>query len=106
MAYDPRRHRFANNAWGTLTTAIGSGDTSLVITATTWPAIVPGEIFKVSLYNPTSGAREIVNCTGVSGYTLTVERGREGTTALAFPLGAMVQHCITAETLEWFESQV
>lgn len=109
MSYDARPHKFANNAYGTLTVAITSAPGAISITpatGSTWPSIIAGEIFKLAVVSLTDGSREIMHCTSVSGNSLTVERGQEGTAALAFPAGSLVQHCITAGTLEWFEAQV
>lgn len=109
MSYDVRPHKFANNSWGKLTSAISSGTTSIAVTSgagVTWPSLSPGDIFKAVIFDVATGAREIVNCTQFVGATMTVERGKEGTSAQAFPAGSVIQHSITAETLEWFEAQV
>lgn len=109
MSYDVRRHRFGNNSWGRLTSSITGGSTTLVVAlgaGASWPSIGVGEIFKATIFDPFTGSREIVNCTGFSGASLLVERGKEGTSAQSFSAGVIVQHSITAETLEWFESQV
>lgn len=60
-----------------------------------------GEFFAVTLRDPATDYREICYCTGRSGDTLTVLRGREGTIPYAFPANSELAMQITAGILEY-----
>lgn len=78
---------------GTLTNAAAIGDTSLVSAA--FAALAGGgfystsAILPITLHNPATGAHEAVWVTAhtASSTTVTVVRGKEGTTAQAWPAG-------------------
>jgi hypothetical protein len=109
MSADPRTHRFANNAAGRLAADLTDNGTTVLLQngqGAKFPTLGASEIFKVSLYDVTTGDVEICHCTHVSGDTLTVERGQEGTTARVFFAGALVVHAITAGTLDWLQALV
>lgn len=76
---------------------ITSGATSITVnTAGGLPSPTPG--FTLVL-DPDTVNAEIVTCTGVSGTTLTVVRGQDGTGAVAHSAGAVVRHMLSARDL-------
>lgn len=93
---------FANNAISTLATALAPSDTALVLATgegARFPSPVSdaGDDFVVTVGDTTPGeANEIMRVTARTGDTLTVERASEGTTALAFDVGASVGLFLTA----------
>jgi hypothetical protein len=80
----------------TVTSNITSSSTSVTVAAVVgYPSSYP---FVLALdYNTAS--EELVTVTGVSGLTLTITRGYNGTTATAHNAGAVVRHVITAQDL-------
>lgn len=99
---------FANNATSTLLSAIAADDSTLSVQAGAGDALFPDpdygtydEWFAVTLTDPTSGAQEICYCTGRLVDVLTVYRGAEGTTALAWPAGTIVSVQLTAGVLNY-----
>lgn len=80
----------------TVGTAMTSTSTSLVLNSS--PVGYPTVPFVVAVdYN--SAAEELVLVTAVSGTTLTVTRGFNGTTGQAHAVGAVVRHVITAQDM-------
>jgi len=92
---------YANNVAGVLAAGIGPSDTMLVLSAgqgAFFPA--PGtDYYWVTLIHPTTYALEIVQVTAKSGDTLTVVRGRDGTTAIAYPTGTILEMRLTAQMM-------
>lgn len=90
---------FKNNAVSTLLAGITNVATSVSTQAghgnARFSAPGAGQIAKVTLYN-NAGAKEIVHCTGRTGDTLTIARGQEGTTALAWNAGDGIEERPTA----------
>jgi len=80
----------------TLTSAMTNSATTMVVGSTVgYPSSFP---YALAVdYN--SSAEELVLVTAVSGYTLTVTRGFNGTTAQAHASGAVVRHVITAQDM-------
>lgn len=77
-----------------LTASIASGDTTCTLSSTSGlPSSFP---FKL-LFDWGSASQEVVYCTGLSGLTATIQRGKDGTTALAHTLSAVVIHGVSAE---------
>jgi hypothetical protein len=94
--------KLANNASGTLATAINSTDTGLILTTgdgAEFPALAAGEYFYLTLTAP-SGAFEIVKATARVGDAMTVVRAQEGTTAIGFPVGSRAELKVTAQSVE------
>ncbi|MBW1845528.1 MAG: hypothetical protein JRI94_00435 [Deltaproteobacteria bacterium] len=92
---------FANNAAGALNTAIGTGDTLLVLESgdgALFPSPGAGEAFRLIVFESAS-VFEWMTCTGVSGDSLTVTRSAS---PLSFNIGASVEHRIDDEALENF----
>ena len=80
----------------TVTSGITSSSTSVTVGATTgYPTSYP---FVLALdYN--TAVEELVAVTNVSGLTLTITRGYNGTSATAHATGAVVRHVITAQDM-------
>jgi hypothetical protein len=94
--------KLANNASGTLATAINASDTGIVLTTgdgAEFPALAAGEYFYLTLTAP-SGAFEIVKATARAGDAMTVVRAQEGTTALGFPVGSRAELRVTAASVD------
>jgi hypothetical protein len=95
---EERTYVFKNFARSTLGAALTASATTLQVDANhgdRFPSPTdPDEVFSIVL---TSGDQyEIVYCTARAGDYLTIERAKEGTTALAFAAGALVLHQVTA----------
>ncbi|MBP6581921.1 MAG: hypothetical protein KA204_00365, partial [Chromatiaceae bacterium] len=96
---------FTNNAYGFLASGVSAAATTLVL-GTGEGARFPttsGDNFKITLIALTNGqetAWEIVNVTGRSSDTLTVQRAQEGTTALVWPSLTRVELRLTAGATE------
>lgn len=101
---DPRTHIYANNAQSFVAVLfVDSATTLTVVDGSDFPSPGVDEIAKIVLENPTTGDREICNCTARSGNDLTVERAQEGTTAIEWAVNTVVAHRNTAETMEHLE---
>jgi hypothetical protein len=104
MPADARQFLFSNNATAQLAADVAPGDLSLAVQlgqGARFPTPLTGQIFKLTVQNVVTGAFEIMNVTARSGDALTVERAREGTTAIAFTAAtAIAQLRPTAETME------
>lgn len=108
---DPRIHLFANNATCRLAEDLTAGETSVQVEngkGALFPDPASGEIFVLTLENLVSGVREILYCSARVGDVFTVERGKEGTTAVEWINSANVilQNRITAGTLEHLQDAV
>lgn len=98
-----RRFVFANFARSVLAEGISANDTQLRVTESTGDKFPPpdgtyAEIFSALLIEGAN--REIVYCTARGADVMTVERGKEGTTARAFSAGATLVHVPTAAFFE------
>ena len=84
----------------TLSAAATSTDTSLSITSATGiPALVDGQALPITLINAaTQTVYEICYITAISGTTITVLRGQEGTVAQSWSIGDLVKSCRTSGT--------
>lgn len=96
---------FSNNATSTLTLGINNAATLINIQLSD-AAIFPnpvsvGDYFLATIEdrNQNPVLREIVKCTSRSNNQLTVQRGQEHTTAVAFNAGATLECRVTAGTL-------
>jgi hypothetical protein len=93
--------KLANNASGTLATAINASDTGIVLTTNDgaeFPTLGVGEYFYGTLES-TNGTLEIVKVTARSGDSLTVERAQEGTSSAGFAAGALFEVRVTAQSV-------
>lgn len=84
---------FANNATTTLGSALSSGATTATVAAGTgagFPTLGVGQFFTATLWaagSDTGVPNEIVYVTARSGDTMTIVRGQEGTSAVAWGVG-------------------
>jgi len=81
--------QFKNNAVGTLTSGIGAGDTTIVLTAghgARFPSLAGSQYFRARL-RKASGVYENIKATARTVDTLTVVRAEEGTSATTFSAG-------------------
>jgi hypothetical protein len=94
--------KLANNASGTLATAISASDTGLVLTTgdgAEFPTLGAGEYFYATITS-SGGTQEIVRATARSGDSLTVVRAQEGTTAAGFAAGSRFELRVTAASVD------
>jgi len=94
--------KLTNNAKSNLSSALSASATTLqVVGGTVFPVLSSGDWHPLTIIAP-DGSYEIVRATARSGNTITIERGREGTSAIAFPAGAAVELRLTQEALQQF----
>lgn len=94
--------KLSNNAISTLASGITAASTSIALatgTGSKFPTLAAGDYFPATISNP-DGTFEIVRVTARSGDTLTVTRAQEGTTALAFDAGTLIELRLTAGTID------
>lgn len=94
--------KLANNASGTLATAINASDTGIALTTgdgTEFPTLGVGDYFYATITS-TQGTQEIVKVTARSGDSLTVVRAQEGTSAAGFAAGARFELRVTAASVD------
>ncbi len=93
---------FVNNAAGTLAANIGPSDAAILLGAgqgAAFPSPTGGNYFYATLQHFATGVIEIVKCTGRSVDTLTVERGRDSTSATSFITGSVLECRLVAVML-------
>lgn len=95
----------ANNAYSTLSGSISASDTTISVapgTASLFPVPVPGtSYFLLTLKIAASPTiYEIVQVTAVTGDDLTIVRGQEGTSAIAWSAGAVAANLFTAGSFD------
>ena len=95
---------FANNAGTTLALPVASGDATATLysgSGALFPSPGAGQFFPLTFIVAANPAIvEIVYCTGRSGDVLTISRAQEGTTALGWNAGDVVNNQITAGVME------
>lgn len=93
--------KLKNNAVSFLTTAIVGTDVGLTITTgdgSKFPTLGVGDYFYATITDP-SGNYEVVKVTAVSGSSMTIVRGQEGTIGLSFPIGSRIEQRITTQSI-------
>lgn len=93
---------YTNNAAGTLAADIGVSDTLVLLGAgqgATFPSPTGGDYFYVTLVHNVTFDIEIAKCTARAADTLTIVRGQDSTTAIAFTTGSVVEARIVAAGL-------
>ena len=90
--------KYLNNYSTTLTAALTDIATTCSVT-TVPPSLSSGEYYILTLVDSLTAPTktEIIKVTGITGTDLTIERGLEGTTALAFDSGNFVELRETAK---------
>jgi hypothetical protein len=92
----------------TLAATISSSDTTITVATGTGSALMGGvtltagnvDQFTVALDVDTQN-EEIVFVTGISSDTLTIVRGRAGSSAITHTAGASVKHVLTSDDLNY-----
>src|SRR5690606_28992868 len=96
--------KLSNNANGILAAAISNSATSLTLRSghgSRFPTLSSGDWFPITVVRASDPSQfEIMRCTARSGDTLTVVRAQEGTPAITFSAGDVVELRLTAGTLE------
>ncbi len=93
---------YANNVGAVTAADIGPSDTLLILSSgqgAMFPSPGPDQYFWATLVHPVTFAVEIVQCTDRSANTLTIVRGRDGTAAIAFPAGSIIEMRLNAEQM-------
>lgn len=99
MITSPNQYVLSNFAETTLSQALATGATSMVVVdAGDFPVLSAGQVFRVTLYDGTQDP-EIVEVSATSGTTWTISRGKESTVDSAWEAGTKVRIAVTAETL-------
>jgi hypothetical protein len=95
----------------TLAAGVSTSATSITVAAGTGSTLMGGvtlaggnvDQFTIAL-DPDTALEEIVFVTTVSSDTLTIVRGRAGTSAIAHSGGATVKHVLTSNDLDYFNT--
>lgn len=86
----------------TTTITVASGTAALLLGGVT---LAPANVDQFAIaIDPDTASEEIVFVTAVSGDILTVVRGRASSTAITHTTGATIQHVLTGEDLDYFNS--
>lgn len=94
--------KLANNASGTLATAVSASDTGFALTTgdgAEFPTLSAGDYFYATITS-SGGTQEIVKATARSGDSLTVVRAQESTTAQSFAAGSRFELRVTAASVD------
>lgn len=97
---------FANNPAATLASSISPTDTSLTVASGggLFPSPTGGDYIVITLISATNpNIIEIIHSTARTSNTFTIERAQEGTTALSWNIGDLVQMRVTAGVLSTFQ---
>ena len=87
----------------TTTIQVAAGTASLLLGGITLTA---GNVDQFAIaIDPDTASEEICFVTAVSGDILTVVRGRASSTAITHTTGATIQHVLTGEDLDYFNTQ-
>ena len=92
-------YKFINNYETKLTAQAAAADTSITVANATGLSLAAGEVYRLTIQNADASLYELVDVTAISGNTLTIERGKESTTAQAWAVGSVVLCGVTAEQL-------
>lgn len=98
---------YTNNASATLLSAVAQSDTTIYLSSgkgALFPAPTANDFFRLTLIYGT--ALEIVTVTGRAGDVLTVVRGAEGTSPMAFPAGSVAELRVTAGVLDQIKADI
>lgn len=86
----------------TTTIQVAAGTTALLLGGVT---LAPANVDQFAIaIDPDTASEEILFVTGVSGDILTVVRGQASSTAITHTTGATIQHVLTGEDLDYFNS--
>lgn len=89
--------KLTNNAETLLATDISASATSMVVEdASSFPTLGVGDYFYCTIQRA-SGSREIVKVTSITGNTFGMTRGQEGTAAISFSSGSLIELRMTVQ---------
>ena len=97
-------YKFINNFETALTSAITAAATSMTVANAAGLSLTSGEVYRLTIQNADASLYELVDVTAISGNTLTIERGKESTTAQAWAAGSVVLCGVTAQQLDKLNS--
>ena len=100
MAYKDKLPILKNFVEMGITQDVSSVDTTIYVSnASLFPAVVPGADYIPCVIRWSGSTREVVHVTAVntSANTITLERGKEGTTAQSWPIGSFIYATLTAQ---------
>ena len=92
-------YKFINNYETKLTAQATAAATSITVANASGLSLTSGEVYRLTIQNTDASLYELVDVTAISGNTLTIERGKEATTAQAWASGSKVLCGVTAEQL-------
>lgn len=91
--------KFLNNWSTTISAELTASATSMTVTSAAGLSLASGEVYRLTIQNADASLFELVDVTAISGNTLTIERAKEGTTALEWAAGDVVLCGVTASQL-------
>ena len=97
-------YKFINNYETKLTAQATAAATSITVANASGLSLAAGEVYRMTIQNADASLFELVDVTAISGNTLTIERGKEATTAQAWAAGSVVLCGVTAEQLDKLNS--
>ena len=97
-------YKFINNYETKLTAQATAAATSITVSNTAGLSLAADEVYRMTIQNADASLFELVDVTAISGNTLTIERGKESTTAQAWASGSTVLCGVTAEQLDKLNS--
>lgn len=99
----PRRYYSSTAVATTLSASANNSTTSITVTALSgFPVSTPW----TAILDPDTASEEVVTVTNVSGTTLTVTRGVDGTSAVSHNSGAVFRHGVSARDFDEANSHV
>ena len=97
-------YKFINNYETKLTAQATAAATSITVANAAGLSLAAGEVYRMTIQNADASLFELVDVTAISGNTLTIERGKEATTAQAWAAGSAVLCGVTAQQLDKLNS--
>ena len=89
-------YKFINNYETKLTAQATAAATSITVANASGLSLAAGEVYRLTIQNADATLFELVDVAAISGNTLTIERGKESTTAQAWPVDSVVLCSATA----------
>ena len=89
-------YKFINNYETKLTAQATAAETSITVANASGISVSIGDTWRLTIQNANATQFELIDVTAVSGNTLTIERGKESTTAQVWPVDSVVLCSVTA----------
>ena len=89
-------YKFINNYETKLTAQATAAATSITVANASGLSLTSGEVYRLTIQNTDASLYELVDVTAISGNTLTIERGKESTTAQIWTVDSIVLCSVTA----------